>query len=202
MPRSIFYAKADLYFRINIFNTPLSLLIKQNGKFTDDILLKLAVNSNLQMLILKPINCIKSCKIIYLLRIMMILMQISTSVAFITIDFHKTFPVSDLLHLLKSMRRKILNHLIKMTNTSPYIDIKTEMEILKLLKYYHKLIESKQPLDTMKDNLALMILNTENLILFGLNRRFQFFILLFVEILILTVIQAKNCPSNVELIYV
>lgn len=107
-------------------------------------------------------------------------------------DFHKAFPVSDLLHLLKSMRRKILNHLIKMTNTSPYIDINTEREILKLSKYYHKLIESKQPLDTMKDNLALMILNTENLILFGLNRRFQFFILLFVEVLILTVIQAKK----------
>ena len=104
----------------------------------------------------------------------------------------KALPVSDLLHLLKSMRGKILNHLIKMTNTSPHIDFKTEREILKLSKYYHKLIESKQPLDTMKDNLALMILNTENLVLFGQNRRFQIFILLFVEVLILTVIQAKK----------
>ena len=107
-------------------------------------------------------------------------------------DFPKALPVSDLLHLLKSMRRKILRHKIMMTKTSPCIDFNKEREILRMSKYYHEIVESTNPLETMKDNLALMIINTENLLLFGQNEHYQFFTLLFVEVLILTVIQAKK----------
>lgn len=107
-------------------------------------------------------------------------------------DFLKALPVRDLLHLLQSMRRKILRHKIMMTKTSPCIDFNKEREILRMSKYYHEIVESTNPLETMKDNLALMKINTQNLLLLVQNEHYQFFTLLFVEVLILTVIQAKK----------
>ena len=77
-------------------------------------------------------------------------------------EYNKWLPVSDLLHLLKSMKRKLLGIVIKIAIESPDIDFNIEKEILKESPYYQKNIESTSSLDTMKDNLALMIFNKDN----------------------------------------
>lgn len=79
------------------------------------------------------------------------------------------------------LHKELQNHL-SLTNDD---DFDTNVE---KLKYFHKAL----PVSDLLHLLINVKKNTENLVLFGQNRRFQFFILLFVEVLILTVIQAKK----------
>ena len=46
-------------------------------------------------------------------------------------EYNKWLPVSDFFNLLKSMKRKLLDNIIKMTINSPDIDFNIEKEILK-----------------------------------------------------------------------
>ena len=107
-------------------------------------------------------------------------------------NYEKEFPDSDLLHLLKAMRRNFNNNFIKMTESCRLISRDNEIEVLRTSEYFLDDVKKNTPLSQMRDDLALYLYNTFNLHLLGENSHFQFYSFQFILVLLLTSIQSNN----------
>ena len=108
-------------------------------------------------------------------------------------------PISDPLHLLKAMRKLYFTYTIMMTSQSTPIKHINEIDILMLSSSYHQEIELSSSLSSMKDDISLILINTENLVLLAENHHFSFFIFQFILVLMITVNQSKYLTSEARI---
>ncbi|KAK8890292.1 hypothetical protein M9Y10_035065 [Tritrichomonas musculus] len=107
-------------------------------------------------------------------------------------DYDLSLPTSDLMHLLKALKRRYLSNDIKMTYLSKAINKDTERIILELSPYNNAKIELDTSIARMRDSLALMLINTKNTVIAGENEHHGFFVFEFVLVLMLEIIQSKT----------
>ena len=107
-------------------------------------------------------------------------------------NYKDEFPYGDLLHLVKAMRRKFLDNSVAVTCNSPLIMKENEINVLKQSSSYKDIAETKSSLNSMRDDLSLMIFNTENLFNSGMNGYLSFFTFEFIIVIMLTIIQSPN----------
>ena len=101
-------------------------------------------------------------------------------------------PISDQLHLLKGMKKRYLKHKIKMTKESAEINHINEKEILELSSSYSPIVEESTSLTSMRDDLSLMLFNTENMYYLGISGHYPFFAYQFIPVLLIAVFQSRN----------
>lgn len=113
-------------------------------------------------------------------------------------DYEK-LPISDPLHLLKDLKKRYLKHLIKMTDISDVINHNEEKQILEISSSYSTKVEEPSSLNSMRDDLSLMLFNTENLYLLGIHGRYPFFSFQFIIVLSIVIIQSDNLSLNARI---
>ena len=111
-------------------------------------------------------------------------------------EYELAVPNSDLLHLLKGMRREYNNNNILMTLNSTIINKNNERQILQMSSMYRDEVEISTSCASMRDDLSLFLFNTENLYLLGLYGHFSFFAFQLISVIMLSVIQAKHLTSQ------
>ena len=67
--------------------------------------------------------------------------------------YTKLFPISDILHLLKAMRRKYMNNTISVRCKSPLIKMENEKTVLQQSNTYKSITEKNSSLFSMRDDL-------------------------------------------------
>lgn len=92
-------------------------------------------------------------------------------------DYQGEFPIGDFLHLIKAMRRRNLENTVSVTSKSSLIRKENERNILRQSKAYKVIIETHSSLNVMRDDISLLLFNTENLYNISLNRHLPFFTL-------------------------
>ena len=79
-----------------------------------------------------------------------------------------------------------------MTTGSNEINKDSEREILQQSPFYSNNVELDSSIDRMRDNLALMLFNTKNVCLAGESEHYEFFVFLFILVVLLEIIQSKT----------
>ena len=103
-------------------------------------------------------------------------------------NYSKPIPVSDWLHLMKNLRTRIIENTIILFDDSEIIDINTISQILDL----DKTVKSSRGRATMRDDLAIKLINDENLSILAENNQFCCFALMLPFVLFTIVIQSEN----------
>lgn len=111
-------------------------------------------------------------------------------------NFTGQFPIADLLHLVKAMRRKYLYNSVSVTYQSPLIRKENERTVLQQSSTYKDIAETEGTLNSMRDDLSLIIFNTENLYNLGMNGHLSFFTFEFIIVIMLTIIQSPNLTAE------
>lgn len=114
-------------------------------------------------------------------------------------NFQGQFPIADLLHLVKAMRRKYLYNSVSVTYQSPLIHKEIERPVLKQSNTYKDIAETESTLNSMRDDLSLIIFNTENLYNLGMNGHLSFFTFEFILVIMLTIIQSPVLTTEARI---
>lgn len=111
-------------------------------------------------------------------------------------EYEGDHMISDPLHLYKSMRRKYLTNIIQMSKNGHLINKENERKFLEMSNVYKKDVETNSQLATMRDDLSLILFNTQNLFILGQNERYSFFTFQFFIVLMITIHQSNNLSAN------
>ncbi|KAK8888509.1 hypothetical protein M9Y10_039588 [Tritrichomonas musculus] len=103
-------------------------------------------------------------------------------------NYMKPIPVSDWLHLMKNLRTRIIDNCIILFKNSDIIEINKLDEILHL----DKMVKASRGRATMRDDLALRLINDENIISLAENEQYCPFVLMLPFVLFTMVIQSEN----------
>lgn len=86
-----------------------------------------------------------------------------------------------------------------MTNYSPLIVKEKEIELLKTTPFLTEEVIKSSSLAQMRDDLELMLYNTYNLHLLGINGHYQFYVFQFILVILLTSIQSIKLTTEARI---
>lgn len=102
--------------------------------------------------------------------------------------YSKPIPISDWLHLLKNLRTRIIDNNIILFNGSEIISIKEINDILHL----DKIVTNARGRSTMRDDIAIKLINDESLSILGENGQNCALVLMLPFVLFTIAIQSEN----------